>query len=206
MMAVCYVLYCWRLCELLSIQLKDFGLLLIIFKKILVKDVVPFMLFSLIFCGSFGIAFSSIYKRDRYNSYIELVFGFMDGFDYDSIFTDRRGFLFNMTCVIAVVGFFFVTTIIMLNLLIAAMSETYSAVRHEADTEWKARRTNLVKEYFFLDAIPPPFNIVNDLISFFFFNTLGRFCKRKKHSHDQIAKLKSWNWNLKSAEMNDNTS
>lgn len=55
----------------------------------------------------------------------------------------------------------FINVIVLLNLLIAMMSNSYAAIVEHSDTEWKFARTKLWLSYFEDGAtLPPPFNIM----------------------------------------------
>lgn len=53
-----------------------------------------------------------------------------------------------------------INVIVLLNLLIAMMSNSYAMIEQHSDTEWKFARTKLWLSYFEDSAtLPPPFNI-----------------------------------------------
>lgn len=53
-----------------------------------------------------------------------------------------------------------INVIVLLNLLIAMMSNSYAMIEQHSDTEWKFARTRLWMSYFEESAtLPPPFNI-----------------------------------------------
>lgn len=53
-----------------------------------------------------------------------------------------------------------INVIVLLNLLIAMMSNSYAMITEHSDTEWKFARTKLWLSYFEDSAtLPPPFNI-----------------------------------------------
>ncbi|CAL4063184.1 unnamed protein product [Meganyctiphanes norvegica] len=66
-----------------------------------------------------------------------------------------------------------INVIVLLNLLIAMMSSSYSFIVEHADTEWKFARTKLWMSYFELgNTLPPPFNIFPNVKRIL--NLLGR--------------------------------
>ncbi|XP_026472025.1 transient-receptor-potential-like protein [Ctenocephalides felis] len=79
-----------------------------------------------------------------------------------------------------------INVIVLLNLLIAMMSNSYAMIDEHSDTEWKFARTRLWMSYFEESAtLPPPFNI---------FPTPKLFCKLigvRKHSHFKRMSTKS---------------
>ena len=54
--------------------------------------------------------------------------------------------------------YFLVAQVVLLNLLIAMMSDTWSSVKEHADEEWKFLSVASIDEYFDLHHVPPPFN------------------------------------------------
>lgn len=53
-----------------------------------------------------------------------------------------------------------INVIVLLNLLIAMMSNSYAMITEHSDTEWKFARTKLWMSYFEDSAtLPPPFNV-----------------------------------------------
>ena len=68
-----------------------------------------------------------------------------------------------------------INVIVLLNLLIAMMSNSYAMIESMSDTEWKFARTKLWLSYFDSSAtLPPPFNFLPNVKHFF------RMCRKKK--------------------------
>uniref|UniRef100_A0AAY4D3A9 Ion transport domain-containing protein n=1 Tax=Denticeps clupeoides TaxID=299321 RepID=A0AAY4D3A9_9TELE len=65
-----------------------------------------------------------------------------------------------------------VTVIVLINLLIAMMSDTYQRIQAQSDTEWKFGRAVLIRDVSQRSSTPSPFNIFTDL---FFYGKI--FCK-----------------------------
>ena len=55
-------------------------------------------------------------------------------------------------------AYFLLAQVVLLNLLIAMMSDTWSSVKDHADEEWKFLSVASIDEYFELHHVPPPFN------------------------------------------------
>jgi hypothetical protein len=53
-----------------------------------------------------------------------------------------------------------ITQVMLVNLLIAMMGDTYSAVKENSDKEWKFYRYSLVIDYITSSPYPPPFNLL----------------------------------------------
>lgn len=74
-----------------------------------------------------------------------------------------------------------VTVIVLLNLLIAMMSNTYQRIQDQSDIEWKFGRAILIRDISCKSESPPPFNLLTDL--FFFVMSC---CKRRGMTHLRI--------------------
>lgn len=67
----------------------------------------------------------------------------------------------------AILGVFMIITIIMLiNLLIAMMSDTYAEIEGQSDTEWKFGRAKLFRNMNKTSSTPAPFNLITKLITY----------------------------------------
>jgi len=62
--------------------------------------------------------------------------------------------------VIVILVYSLITQVMLVNLLIAMMGDTYSAVKENSDKEWKFYRYSLVIDYITSSAYPPPFNLI----------------------------------------------
>ncbi|RXM29339.1 Ankyrin-1 [Acipenser ruthenus] len=71
-----------------------------------------------------------------------------------------------------------VTVIVLINLLIAMMSDTYQRIQAQSDTEWKFGRAMLIRDMNRKSGTPSPFNLFTNL--FFYFKMLfkhdGKIC------------------------------
>ncbi|KAJ0172577.1 hypothetical protein K1T71_011716 [Dendrolimus kikuchii] len=71
-----------------------------------------------------------------------------------------------------------INIIVLLNMLIAMMSNSYQIISERADTEWKFARSNLWMSYFEDgDTVPPPFNIIPTPKQLF--SWLSRMCSSR---------------------------
>jgi len=68
--------------------------------------------------------------------------------------------------VIVILIYSLITQVMLVNLLIAMMGDTYSNVKENSDKEWKFYRYSLVIDYITSSAYPPPFNLVLGPITF----------------------------------------
>ena len=87
--------------------------------------------------------------------------------------------------------FFFTCFILFINMLIAMMSDSFSAVQSRADVEWKFMRTAVWMS--FLDrgnALPPPFNLVAAPV--FAVWKLFRWCGHRRRAAEDGTSSKHW--------------
>jgi len=61
---------------------------------------------------------------------------------------------------ILMAAFLFAADILLVNLLIAMMNDSYSRIHDNADLEWQFARYSLISEYEASSALPPPLNII----------------------------------------------
>nr|XP_053645075.1 transient-receptor-potential-like protein [Cherax quadricarinatus] len=79
-----------------------------------------------------------------------------------------------------------INIIVLLNLLIAMMSNSYSFIVEHADTEWKFARTKLWMSYFEEgNTLPPPFNIFPN------FKTFLRMCGKSSRKAELVRRMSS---------------
>ena len=77
----------------------------------------------------------------------------------------HRNPVWTVTLVKAVFGMYLVVTLIVLiNLLIAMMSDTYQRIQAQSDTEWKFGRAKLFRNMNRTSATPSPLNLVTKLL------------------------------------------
>jgi len=86
--------------------------------------------------------------------------------------------------VILVLAYSLITQVMLVNLLIAMMGDTYSSVKENSDKEWKFYRYSLVIDYVSSSPYPPPFNILFGPIL---------YLKAKLESNSAKARLESIN-------------
>ena len=70
-------------------------------------------------------------------------------------------------------GVFLLTVIILTNLLIAMMSERFSATKMDAKAVWRVQFAGLVHEYYDATVMPLPLNVIEILVDRWYQNTTG---------------------------------
>nr|XP_040566985.1 LOW QUALITY PROTEIN: transient receptor potential protein-like [Lepeophtheirus salmonis] len=79
--------------------------------------------------------------------------------------------------------------IVLLNMLIAMMSNSYQIISAKSDVEWKFARTKLWISYFETGAtVPPPFNIIPTMKGFLRFGGCQSKCKLSKDKEKEVAR------------------
>jgi len=69
--------------------------------------------------------------------------------------------------VLVVVVYSLVTQVMLINLLIAMMGDTYGTVKQNSDREWKFYRYKLIKDYNVYADFPPPLNLIHLIANLF---------------------------------------
>ena len=54
--------------------------------------------------------------------------------------------------------YFMVSQVVLVNLLVAIMGDTWSSVKESADVEWRFLFVENIEEFFDMPHVPPPFN------------------------------------------------
>ncbi|KAL1522796.1 hypothetical protein AB1Y20_017767 [Prymnesium parvum] len=90
--------------------------------------------------------------------------------------------------------YFMLSQVVLLNLLVAIMGDTWQQIRENADDEWKYLKVNAIAEYFELHHIPPPFNacrLLRALVDGSFGENIEEPRKRCTHKHSaaDVSKL-----------------
>ncbi|XP_059080155.1 serine/threonine-protein phosphatase 6 regulatory ankyrin repeat subunit B-like [Tigriopus californicus] len=78
-----------------------------------------------------------------------------------------------------------VTVIVLINLLIAMMSDTYQRIQQDSDTEWKFGLAKLIRNMHRTDASPAPINLITTWTVYIY-----RACKRSMKKKDKYKRMK----------------
>ena len=186
----CALLLCFvQLLDFLSFH-HLFGPWAIIIRDLL-KDLVRFLVILLIFMSGFTLHLASIYQPiykptttnpslgtgdgsgqetnlltplDTFEFLFFSLFGLVDP---DSLPSLNRSPLWVITLVKIVFGtYMMVTLIVLINLLIAMMSDTYQRIQQASDTEWKFGRATLIRNMNKTSATPSPLNLFTKLLTY----------------------------------------
>ena len=147
----------------------------------LMRDLMRFLVILLIFMVGFTLHLSALYQPvfpeeetqvgtghvgestkplTPISTFEFLFFALFGLVDPDSLPPINRSPLWVMDLVKVVFGtYMMVTLIVLINLLIAMMSDTYQRIQQQSDTEWKFGRAKLIRNMNKTSATPSPLNL-----------------------------------------------
>lgn len=142
----------------------------------LMKDLVRFMVILLIFLVGFMLHLAAVYqpvydKTGNESADLQLIqspadtfpilffslFGLVEPIDLPS--TGRHPGFTHILIRIVFGTYLIVTLIVLINLLIAMMSDTYQRIQAQSDTEWKFGRAKLIRKMNKSSTTPSPINL-----------------------------------------------
>lgn len=157
----------------------------------LLKDLTRFLVILLIFMFGFTLHLSAVYQPVYAPVSVNLTIGMgvgnaepvdslhpLDTFellffslfglvDPDSLPTTYRSPFWVIYLAKVVFGIYMmVTLIVLINLLIAMMSDTYQRIQQQSDTEWKFGRAKLIRNMNKTSATPSPLNLFTKLFTY----------------------------------------
>ena len=177
----------------------------------LLKDLARFLVVLLIFMAGFTLHLTSIYQPiyappepdpalgngvgtgvstpnitplDIFELLLFSLFGLVDP---ESLPTLHRSPLWVVNLVKFVFSIYMVVTLIVLiNLLIAMMSDTYQRIQQQSDTEWKFGRAKLIRNMNKTSATPAPWNLFTKLFTYIrmTYKHRGRFIQNLKNLYE----------------------
>ncbi|KAG7239910.1 hypothetical protein INR49_028171 [Caranx melampygus] len=187
-MAIDFMVFTLRLIHIFAIH-KQLGPKIIIVGKMM-KDVFFFLFFLAVWLMAYGVANQAllysydprpnwIFRRVFYRPYLH-IFGQipinemdadkLEGVDctndtakIDAGMEPCISTYANWLVVILLVIYLLFTNIVLVNLLIAMFSYTFSKVQERSDTYWKFQRYNLIVEYHSRPCLAPPFIIISHI-------------------------------------------
>jgi len=142
----------------------------------MMKDIALFLVIFALFFISFSLSFMSLTREvvslpelfldhekptgnEWYQTYPVGTFG-LAYWGFLGEFGESFTFLGKTNLGMILLGVYLVlSNILLVNLLIAMMADTYSTIRDNADKQWKFSRYFLVKEYRTSTLCPPPLNL-----------------------------------------------
>nr|XP_057905917.1 transient receptor potential cation channel subfamily M member 4a [Doryrhamphus excisus] len=206
LMAIDFMVFTLRLIHIFAAH-KQLGPKIIIVGKMM-KDIFFFLFFLAVWVVAYGVANQAllysydprpnwVFRRVFYRPYL-YIFGLIDVNEVDADLFGEKNCTNNVTlikagrepCVntdanwlviVLLVIYLFVTNILLINLLIAMLSYTFTIVQERSDIYWKFQRYNLIVEYHSRPCLAPPFIIISHL-NLFIKRCIRRIpSKKKKH-------------------------
>ncbi|ELW71838.1 Short transient receptor potential channel 2 [Tupaia chinensis] len=168
----------------------------------MIDDMIRFMFILMIILTAFLCGLNNIYvpyqeteRLGNFNETFQFLFWTMFGMEEHSV-VDMPQFLVPEFVGRALYGIFtIVMVIVLLNMLIAMITNSFQKIEDAADVEWKFARSKLYLSYFREGlTLPVPFNILpSPKAIFYFLRRICRFiccccscCKTKKPDHPPI--------------------
>lgn len=175
------ILCCLRMLMLLS-MIRRVGVMVIIAKRIIQQDILPFLVFATLTVAAFECSaffFSWVLQDDYKPGSLFMFFTGVGDFEstslqtspsylpwWDEEVTPGRTAVWWMATGFQFV-FFVLTIVILMNLLIAMMADTFSSVASNAEAEYQMQFAKLVKECYESTVFPVPINVLEHAINSF---------------------------------------
>jgi len=163
--------------------IKTQGVIHIAVVRIISRNVVPFIVFAAAVIICFEVAayfFTWLLERDHKSGEFFNMFSQVatDDLDYARelgiLWWDRPALSVQVVSIVFKTVFFLMTVVILMNLLIAMMTNTFKEVFIIADQEWRLVYAQKVKEFYESTVTPPPLNIIEDLLNTLMRSTVAR--------------------------------
>ena len=137
----------------------------------MITDMFMFFCILSVFLFGFSLGLTKIYYRvhneselgNINNTILILFFALFGEFDLDKFQVETYPQIETFGIMIFII-YLIIAVIILINLFIAILSNTYSLIQADSDTEWKYSRALLIMTYSLYSPIPPPFNIISNII------------------------------------------
>ncbi|XP_072174396.1 transient receptor potential cation channel subfamily M member-like 2 [Diadema setosum] len=200
------IIFYIRLLHIFSVS-KQLGPKLIMIQRMMVDLVLFFCILSVFLIG-YGIAsqailfpnetdvnliFRGVLMRSYFQIFGELFLEVIEGVDCSTNGTNIDGVEVNPCPEYSWMGIFLlaiymmISNVLLLNLLIAMFSYTFSAIQDNTDIFWKFQRYDLIKEYFNRPPLTPPFIFISHF--FYLIRFILQYCFHTC-SHWKIPELK----------------
>lgn len=153
-----------NVCQIHSIL----GPILLMLRK-MIKDMIMFFCILSVFICGFSLGITKIYHRlenHKYSTISNTVLGLFcalfGSFEIENFESDYQSIeYFGITIFII---YLVIAVIILINLFIAMLSNSYAIIQEDSDIEWKFSRVCLIITYSMYYCFPPPLNIFYRII------------------------------------------
>jgi hypothetical protein len=165
----------FRTLEMLQILIKPLGILHIVVKRIVLKDVSTWSLYSILVAfgfvvgNSYFIFYQDLFDRSDVDEdfaavALSMMFAYADPGRVWEPKSDVGSTVYTLHMIYLFIYLMF-AAVVMTNLLIALMSATFQTIYANADNEYSFRVRHAVREYYLLQSsVGPPFNLLEPLI------------------------------------------
>lgn len=152
------------------------GPLLLMLKKMM-NDMGMFFCILSVFVGGFSLGLTKIYHRlgnttelfTISSTCMKLFCALFGNFEMADFKSDDNSIEFIGILIFMI--YLVIAVIILINLFIAMLSNTYAIIQEDSDIEWKYSRVSLIITYSRYSSAPPPINIFSTIYEFFFKNS-----------------------------------
>jgi len=153
---------------------KSFGIIIIVIKRIMTQNVIPFIAFAAVVIMCFEVAayfFTWLLEREHkpgeyFNMFSQVA---DDDLEYAShlgvLWWDRPSYSIMASAMVFKTLFFVMTVVILMNVLIAMMTNTYQQVFASSNEEWRLEHGEKIKEYYEANVLPPPLNTIEGIMN-----------------------------------------
>lgn len=153
-----------NVCQIHSIL----GPLLLMLKKMM-NDMLMFFCILSVFVGGFSLGITKIYHRlgnstelfTISSTSMKLFCALFGDFEMDDFKSNDNSIEFVGSLIFMI--YLIIAVIILINLFIAMLSNTYAVIQQDSDIEWKYSRVSLIITYSRYSSVPPPINIFTSL-------------------------------------------
>ena len=147
------------------------GPLLLMLRKMM-TDMIMFFCILSVFLGGFSLGLTKIYHRLGENTGLSTIsetsmklFCALFGEFEMSDFKVQGNEIIEFTGILLFMVYLILAVIILINLFIAMLSNTYSVVQEDSEKEWKYSRVSLIITYSRYSSVPAPLNIFSCFIN-----------------------------------------
>lgn len=171
---------------------QPLGELILVIQFIVVQDIFLFAIIYFVIVIGFGVTLFTLFHtnmvyRTTLTMFFQLFEYTLNNFDFSNFTTNSE--VVNIFGCLILISYLVLTSIILMNVLIARLTNTYESVSERAVSEWcymKAQQVNKhlnFREKNPLKVVPPPFNIIPILFSPFHYYYL--YFHNKKNQEDK---------------------
>jgi len=170
-LSLSFIIASIRLLDVLAV-IRYFGPLVITISRILLRDILMFLVLLVLFLGGFAVAITSIFvvrnpdlaggdrQPEDFQGLEDLLWSVFGDWTLPITGADRGDSNFYLALGKALLAFhMLLSTIVIVNLLVALMSTSYENTIKSSDVEFKFTRVRHVIKFISASSLPPPLNM-----------------------------------------------